>query len=78
MLITNGTIADAAVIWAKLDGEIRGFIVETGTPGFRATPIQRKFFYLTSPTAFIDLKDWESRKPICCRQRAGLNPYSNV
>jgi glutaryl-CoA dehydrogenase len=59
MWITNGTIADAAVIWAKLDGEIRGFIVETSRPGFRATPIQRKFSYRTSPTAFIDLKQCE-------------------
>ena len=59
MWITNGTIADVAVIWAKLDGDIRGFLVETGTPGFRATPIQRKFSYRTSPTAFIDLRDCE-------------------
>ena len=59
MWITNGTIADAAVIWAKLNGEVRGFIVETGRPGFRATPIQRKFSYRTSPTAFIDLKNCE-------------------
>jgi len=59
MWITNGTIADTAVIWAKLEGEVRGFIVETGRPGFRATPIQRKFSYRTSPTAFIDLKNCE-------------------
>lgn len=59
MWITNGTIADVAVIWAKLEGEIRGFIVETGRPGFRAAPIQRKFSYRTSPTAFIDLRDCE-------------------
>jgi glutaryl-CoA dehydrogenase len=32
-------------------------VVETDTPGFRATPIQRKFSYRTSPTALIDLKD---------------------
>jgi glutaryl-CoA dehydrogenase len=57
MWITNGTIADVAIIWAKLDGEIRGFIVETPRPGFRATAIRRKFSYRTSPTAFIDLKD---------------------
>jgi len=57
MWITNGTIADVAVIWAKLEGEIRGFIVETDRPGFRATPIQRKFSYRTSPTAFIKLKE---------------------
>jgi glutaryl-CoA dehydrogenase len=59
MWITNGTIADMAVIWAKLDDEVRGFIVETDRSGFRATPIQRKFSYRTSPTAFIDLKDCE-------------------
>jgi glutaryl-CoA dehydrogenase len=59
MWITNGTIADVAIIWAKLDGEVRGFIVDTRRPGFRATPIQRKFSYRTSPTAFIDLKNCE-------------------
>ena len=57
MWITNGTIANVAVIWARLDGEIRGFLIESRTPGFRATPIQRKYSYRTSPTAFIDLKD---------------------
>lgn len=57
MWITNGTIADVAIIWARLDNEIRGFLVEARTPGFRATPIQRKFSYRTSPTAYIDLKD---------------------
>ena len=57
MWITNGTIAKVAIIWAKLDAEIRGFLVETDRPGFRATPIQRKFSYRTSPTALIDLKD---------------------
>ena len=57
MWITNGTIADVAVIWGRLENEIRGFLVETRTPGFRATPIQRKFSYRTSPTAYINLKD---------------------
>jgi glutaryl-CoA dehydrogenase len=57
MWITNGTIAKMAIIWAKYNEEIRGFLVETDTPGFRANPIQRKFSYRTSPTALIDLKD---------------------
>ncbi|MGD2099586.1 MAG: acyl-CoA dehydrogenase family protein [Desulfobacterales bacterium] len=57
MWITNGTIAKLAIIWAKCDEDIRGFLVETDTPGFRATPIQRKFSYRTSPTALIELKD---------------------
>ena len=57
MWITNGPIAKVAIIWAKWEDEIHGFLVETDTAGFRSTPIQRKFSYRTSPTAFIELKD---------------------
>jgi glutaryl-CoA dehydrogenase len=57
MWITNGTIAKVAIIWAKYNEEIRGFLVETDTAGFRANPIQRKFSYRTSPTALIELKE---------------------
>ena len=59
MWITNGTIAQVAIIWAKLNEEIRGFLVETDRPGFQASPIQRKFSYRTSPTALIDLTNCE-------------------
>jgi glutaryl-CoA dehydrogenase len=59
MWITNGTIARLAIVWAKWDDEVRGFLVETDTPGFKATAIQRKFAYRTSPTALIDLKNCE-------------------
>ena len=57
MWITNGTIAHIAVIWAKTDDGIRGFLVEAGTPGFQATRIQRKFSYRTSPTSLLVFKD---------------------
>ena len=57
MWITHGSIAHVALIWAKLDGEIRGFLVESGTPGFQATLIQRKFSYRTSPTSLLIFKD---------------------
>ncbi len=57
MWITNGTIAHVAVVWAKVDDEIRGFLVESGTPGFRATAIKRKFSYRTSPTSLLMFKD---------------------
>jgi len=57
MWITNGSIAHVAVIWAKLNGEIRGFLVEAGTPGFQTTLIQRKFSYRTSPTSLLILQD---------------------
>jgi glutaryl-CoA dehydrogenase len=59
MWITNGPIAQVALIWARLDQEIRGFLVETSTPGFRATSIQRKFSYRTSPTARIAVENCE-------------------
>jgi glutaryl-CoA dehydrogenase len=43
MWITNGSIADVAVIWAKCeDGRVRGFLVEKGTPGFKAWAIHGK------------------------------------
>jgi glutaryl-CoA dehydrogenase len=57
MWITNGSIAHVALVWAKMDGEIRGFLVETGTPGFQTTLIQKKFSYRTSPTSLLILKD---------------------
>ena len=57
MWITNGSIAHVALIWAKLDGEIRGFLVESGAPGFQASLIQRKFSYRTSPTSLLIFKD---------------------
>jgi glutaryl-CoA dehydrogenase len=57
MWITNGTIAHVALVWAKLEGEIRGFLVEAGTPGFQSKLIQRKFSYRTSPTSLLILKD---------------------
>ena len=57
MWITNGSIAQVALIWAKLAGEIHGFLVEAETPGFQATLIQRKFSYRTSPTSLLLLKD---------------------
>lgn len=59
MWITNGSIAQVAVIWAKLDGDIRGFLVETNGPGFRAAAIRRKFSYRTSPTSQIFLDNCE-------------------
>jgi glutaryl-CoA dehydrogenase len=57
MWITNGSIAHVALIWARMDDGIRGFLVEAGSPGFQATLIQRKFSYRTSPTSLLILKD---------------------
>ncbi|MGH2363555.1 MAG: acyl-CoA dehydrogenase family protein [Chloroflexota bacterium] len=49
--ITNGTIADLALVWAKLDGVVRGFLVEKGTGGFTASEIDRKMSLRASITA---------------------------
>ncbi len=57
MWITNGSIAHVALVWAKMDNEIRGFLVEAETPGFQSTLIQRKFSYRTSPTSLLIFKD---------------------
>jgi glutaryl-CoA dehydrogenase len=57
MWITNGSLAHVALVWAKMDDEIRGFLVGAGTPGFQTTLIQRKFSYRTSPTSLLILKD---------------------
>ena len=59
--ITNGSVADVAVVWAKGDdGEIGGYLVEKGTPGFSTLDIHGKFSMrasITSELAFAGLPD---------------------
>ena len=57
MWITNSPIADLAVVWAKLDGDIRGFIVERGTKGFATPKIEGKLSLRASVTGEIALDD---------------------
>jgi glutaryl-CoA dehydrogenase len=63
MWITSGTIADVAVVWAKLDGggegndSIRGFLVEKGTPGFKAHDVHGKWSLRASVTSGLSLQD---------------------
>ena len=59
MWITNSPIADLAVVWAKLDGKIRGFIVERGMKGFETPKIEGKFSLRASITGSISLSDVE-------------------
>ncbi len=49
--ITNGTLADVAVVWAKTDEGIRGFLVEKGTPGFTSSDQHGKFSLRASTTS---------------------------
>lgn len=58
MWITNGSIADVAVVWAKTDdGTIRGFLVEKGTPGFKANDIKGKLSLRASVTSELVFED---------------------
>ena len=58
MWITNGTIADVAVVWARTDdGAIRGFLVERGTKGFSAPEIHKKISLRASVTSELVLED---------------------
>ncbi|HND34496.1 MAG TPA: acyl-CoA dehydrogenase family protein, partial [Myxococcota bacterium] len=57
MWITNGTIADLAIVWAKLDGVIHGFIVEKGDPGFSAPEMKGKHSLKASVTSELVFQD---------------------
>ena len=59
MWITNGSLADVAVVWAKLDDNIRGFLVEKGTPGFQVRTIKGKFSLRASDTAELTFDECE-------------------
>jgi len=59
MWITNGSVADVAVVWAQTDDGIRGFIVPTATPGFTASVIHKKMSLrasITSELVFENLR----------------------
>ncbi len=57
MWITNGCISDIAVVWAKLDGEVRGFIIEKGTKGFSTSTMKGKFSLRVSVTSELHMQD---------------------
>ena len=57
MWITNGSIADIAVVWAQTDEGIRGFLLEKGMPGFDAPEIERKFSLRASVTSSLFFDD---------------------
>jgi glutaryl-CoA dehydrogenase len=62
MWITSGTIADVAIVWAKLEGEedsdsVRGFLVERDRPGFSSSDIHGKWSLRASVTSSLSLQD---------------------
>jgi glutaryl-CoA dehydrogenase len=59
MWITNGSVSDIAVVWARTDEGIRGFLVEKGTPGFEARDVHHKISLrasITSELVFTDVR----------------------
>jgi len=57
MWITNGSVADVAVVWARTDDGIRGFVVPTDTPGFSAPEITKKMSLRASVTSELVLEN---------------------
>jgi len=57
MWITNGTVADVAIVWAQTDDGIRGFVVPTDTPGFSASDVHRKLSLRASVTSELVLDE---------------------
>jgi glutaryl-CoA dehydrogenase len=77
MWITNSPIADLAVVWAKLDGEIRGFVVERGTEGFETPKIEGKMSLRASITGSISLNDAKVGEDALLPEVKGLRgPFS--
>jgi len=77
MWITNGTIADLAIVWAKLDGVIRGFIVEKGDVGFSAPEMKGKHSLRASVTSELVFQDCRIPKDRILPHVKGLKgPFS--
>ncbi|HEY4413640.1 MAG TPA: acyl-CoA dehydrogenase family protein [Gaiellaceae bacterium] len=83
MWITNGSIADVAVVWAKTsEGHINGFLVERGMPGFEAPEMHKKISLRASVTSELILRDVrvpeESRFPDVTSLRGPLSCLSEA
>ncbi len=77
MWITNGSLADVAVVWAKLDGVVRGFLVEKGAPGFSTQVMKGKHSLRASVTSELIFQDCEIPKTHIFPDIEGLRgPFS--
>jgi glutaryl-CoA dehydrogenase len=77
MWITNGSVADVAVVWAQTEDEgkqvVRGFLVPAGTPGFTAREMHRKLSLRASITAELDFSDVRLPADAVLPQSRGLS-----
>ena len=71
--ITNGSICDVAIVFAKLDGEVRGFIVEKETPGFSTNEIEGKLSLRASVTSELVFEDCRIPKDNMLPDALGLS-----
>lgn len=76
MWITNGSIADVAVVWAKLEGEIHGFLVERGRPGFTTVEMKNKHSLRASVTSELIFQDCEVPEENMLQVRGLKGPLS--
>ena len=60
--ITNGSVADVAVVWARTEDGIRGFLVENGTPGYSTSEIHGKLSMRASVTSSLSFSDCRIRE----------------
>ena len=73
MWITNGSIADVAVVWAQTEDRIRGFVVPTGTAGFSAPEIKKKMSLRASVTSELVLENVRLPASAMLPEAAGLS-----
>jgi glutaryl-CoA dehydrogenase len=72
MWITNGSIADVAVVFAKTDAGVRGFLVEAGTPGFRTQEIRHKWSLRASVTSELIFEECRLGSEALLPESSGL------
>jgi glutaryl-CoA dehydrogenase len=73
MWITNGSISDVAVVWARTDDRVRGFVVPAGTPGFTTQDIHKKLSLRASVTSELILDDVRLPADAILPEAAGIN-----
>lgn len=73
MWITNGSVADVAVVWAQTDERVRGFVVPTDTPGFSAPEIKKKMSLRASVTSELVLDGVRLPESAVLPEAAGLS-----
>jgi glutaryl-CoA dehydrogenase len=72
MWITNGSVADVAIVWAQTDDGIRGFVVPTDTPGFSAPKITKKLSLRASITSELVFEDVHLPRDAVLPEATGL------